>query len=72
MHGSKAVDVFGKTLDDTEALGQRGAARELKLPALLLQGPQTMHEPVVLLDEIGRLVKPLDDTIRVTRVIHPA
>jgi len=45
------VEVLGEPLDETEAFGQRCAALEPELEADLMQRPQSVRHPVVLLDE---------------------
>jgi hypothetical protein len=47
------VNVFRKALYQLKALGQGGAALELERPALLLQTPQAVHEPVVFFNQLG-------------------
>lgn len=45
------VEILGEALDEFEAFGQRGAAFEPDLEAGLVQSPETVRDPVVLLDE---------------------
>ncbi|MER9566083.1 MULTISPECIES: hypothetical protein [unclassified Mesorhizobium] len=40
-------------VDQLISLGQRGAALELETETELLQAPQGMHDPVVLLSQAG-------------------
>ena len=54
----------GKALDDGVALGQRSATFELEFPALLLQTPQAVHQPVIFLDQVGI------DVERLCKLIH--
>lgn len=47
------VDILGEAVDEAMALGEGGAALELKTKAELLQSPKCVHDPIVLLDEPG-------------------
>ena len=47
------VDVFREAFDDAVALGERCPTLELEFPALSLQAPEAMHQPVILFDQIG-------------------
>lgn len=55
------IDVFGETLNDLMPFGEGRSALELKSPSLLLQSPQAVHQPVVLLNQIGGDVLRLAD-----------